>query len=143
MDKSAVVDASILIKLLSREKESLIAEAERFCSLITRGKIQAFAPTFLLVEMLNVLSAKKHFTEEGVTNSLEWLKRLGIVFVDFNIGETDKIVGLCYRHNLTAYDALYLLLATNLGCKLVTEDEKLLRIKKHCLGLEDCLRKVF
>ncbi len=136
MDGSAVVDASILIKLLSRERERLVAEAESFCSLIKRGEIRAFAPTFLLVEMLNVLSAKKHFTEEGVTGSLEWLKRLGIVFVDLNIAETDKLTSLCYRHDLTAYDALYLLLAINLGCKLVTEDKKLLKIKKHCVGLK-------
>ena len=136
MDKSAVVDASILIKLLSREREGLVAEAECFCSLIKRGKIQAFAPTFLLVEILNVLSAKKHFTEEGVINSLEWLKRLGIVFVDLNIAETDKLTGLCYQHDLTACDALYLLLAKNLGCKLVTEDKKLLKIRKHCVGLQ-------
>lgn len=136
MDESVVVDASVLIKLLSRENESLVAEAESFCSLIKLGKIQAFAPTFVLVEILNALSTKKHFTEESVTKSLGWLKGLGIVFVGLNIADTGKLTNLCYQYDLTAYDALYLLLAINLGLKVVTEDKKLLKVKKHCVGLK-------
>jgi len=136
MIKSVVVDASILLKLFSREKESLVKETERFCSLIKLGKIQAFAPTFILVEMLNVLSITKRFTEEGVNNSLERVKRLGVTFTDLNIADTDKLTDLCFRHNLTAYDALYLLLAMSLGLRVVTEDKKLLKIKEHCVGLK-------
>jgi len=136
MSGAVVVDASILVKLFSHEKEKFVAEARKLYSLIKLGKLQAFAPTFVLVEVLNVLAVVKNFDEDRVNEALQRLKRLGIVFADLNIAETEKLTRLHYRYGVTAYDALYLLLATNLGCKLVTEDKKLLKIKKHCVGLK-------
>lgn len=142
MDKIVIADASILIKLFSRKNEQLVVEAEKFYDFIRQERIQVFTPAFLLVEVLNALSIAKKFDEGRASDALRQLRDSGITFVNFNIADTDKLTELRYRHKLTAYDALYLLLAANLGWKLVTEDKKLLKVKKHCLGLKSYLQGV-
>lgn len=129
MPKKLVIDANFVLALISTETYSDIAE--KVYNLIKSKKIIAYAPVFLIVEVLNILVKKKKVGTEIVKDSLNRFKKSGIVFLDTdNITKnTTDLEDLVVRYNITSYDALYLMTSLKYKCKLLTVDQELLKIK--------------
>jgi len=131
-----VIDASIVIKWLVLQREEKVAEARKVVQLLLQGKIQVWAPSFLLVEVTNILLKKKKMSIEVMDKAIQEIKKTGIQFVDFDVSEIGKLTRLAVQHSLTTYDAMYLLIAKEKKIPLLTLDRQLLKITDVCISLD-------
>jgi|SRR3990170_5828393 len=131
-----VVDASVVVKWFAKEKEEKIEEAFKVFRLIKKGKVKAWSPVFLLVEVLNISSRKKGLEEKDVENLLDELIQSGISFQNLSTDKVRELPKIVSRYKITAYDALYFLLAKEKKCKIITLDKELLRVKEMTTDLE-------
>ncbi len=132
-----VIDASIVVKWFLSDKENGVKEATQIYSLLQKNKIDVYAPSFLLIELANVLLQKKHLSAQVVAQVMQKLQTSGIHFIDFEVNETQDLVSLAFEHTLTSYDCLYLLLATHKKIPLLTTDKQLLKVQNSSISLEE------
>jgi predicted nucleic acid-binding protein len=86
------------------------------------------APVLLWAEIRNILivgERRGRISREQVDQSIETIGELGIM-LDTSPSSA-AVLGLCRRHRLTAYDALYLELALRENAELTTLDAALAR----------------
>jgi predicted nucleic acid-binding protein len=138
MHNTYIVDASVAVKWLLEKNENYRDEARALYSSMKKGEIKLIAPTFLLVEILNILFKKKKVETEKIQRLINGLRNSGIVFVDTDqiIKNETKLEKVVFKYKTTAYDSLYLLLAQEEKCKLLTFDDELLKIKNLTVDLK-------
>jgi len=116
-----VIDASIAVKWVVEEDGTAEALALREHTLI--------APDLLLVEAANVLRKKVQRRELSADEAVVTARLLQAVDVELVATRSlmEKTVRLAIELARPAYDCLYLALALQRGCRLVTADTSLLR----------------
>ena len=134
-----VIDASIVLKWIPAGGELGVEFADEIYQKIKDGVISVSAPSFLLVEVTNVLLRKKNFSKSEVGEFLEKIQNCGISFLDFSYLKTGALVNLTAERGVSAYDGIYLLLAVEMECKLISDDAKLKEISDLVVGLEKVL----
>ncbi len=94
---------------------------------------------FLLIEVINICLNKKHFSFQRTLTVVKQLLVIGIMFIETDLGVENlgSLIELVNKHNISSYDALYLLLAKEKKCKLLTFDDQLLKIKDLTTLLSD------
>ena len=124
-----VIDASSLVDVLTDERESSVALAEKI------AQANLFAPDHLFIESaqaLKNLSAK--LPAESIERAFDQLRTLDVQTVPFSVFSQ---IAWRHRHNLSLYDAGYLATAMITGNPLVTSDRKLAAVAKdHCEVVE-------
>jgi len=132
-----IIDVSVALKWFPLKGESSIEEALDIWDAIQLKKLKAYAPTFMLVEVANVLARKKKVETVVFRAVLNKLTDSEIVFTNLNKADLRRLGSLMRRYGLTAYDAQYLLLARQLKGKLVSYDEELLKISDWVVRVKD------
>jgi len=124
-----VVDANLIVKRFVDEDYS--AQARRFF-LANR---QILAPQFLLIEAGNVFLKKvrrQEMTQEAAMIALEAIP----LYVQ--LLNTDAVVSTAWpmalRHDRSFYDAVYVALALEENCRLITADLRLVNAVRSRLG---------
>jgi predicted nucleic acid-binding protein len=121
-----VVDASVAAAWVLPDESSEAADA-----VLRRVAAEgAVAPELLWHELRNILlmaARRNRLPETEVVPALLRLRRLPIEAAETTSGGDAKLVALAVRHGLTAYDAAYLLLASDRGLPLATADRALRR----------------
>lgn len=130
------IDVNVVLAWMELQSPELFGPANKLFRKVRRGEVEVCAPEFLLVELTNVLKWRYKNDKEETEELIKRTKRAGIRFVTVDSGEMEEESRLMYEHGLTAYDALYLLVAQETDCKLVTADPKLLEVKEWCVGWE-------
>ena len=119
-----VIDASALAGWLLPDEDG-----PDLGDLISQG--DALAPWLLWVELRNILlvvERRGRIDPGETTEILEAIGDIGILLkTDF---ETARVMALCRRHGLTAYDSLYLDLAIREGTSLASLDKSLVAAAK-------------
>lgn len=133
--RKLVVDASIAVQWTTKIRENDVKMARAIYAAMLDRKVELYAPTFLLVEILNVLARKKKVNSRSITKILKELVYEGVHFISQNPEDIFLLKRIALKYHTTAYDGLYLLLAKQHRCKLVTVDEKLSQIKRWTIGL--------
>lgn len=124
-----VLDASVILEWLAEGEKA--DAARKIHNNILEGKVAAWAPDFLLTEVVNILFWRKKFTPANTGKFIETLVTIGINFDDEpDYLKIQTIIHLVSEYRITAYDAQYLLLAQKIQCKLVSFDTELLKIRK-------------
>ncbi|MBI5613642.1 type II toxin-antitoxin system VapC family toxin [Candidatus Gottesmanbacteria bacterium] len=122
-----IVDASVVLEWLESGEKA--QAALRLHHDIVTGTIAAWAPDFLLSEVVNILLRKKHASRKDTETFIDTLLTIGISFDDEpDIGTVRAIIDIADTYKTTTYDAKYIYLAKKLQCKLVSFDQKLLQI---------------
>ncbi|MDO8451925.1 MAG: type II toxin-antitoxin system VapC family toxin [bacterium] len=134
--RDLIIDTSVVLKWFPVSKEQGMARARSIYRMMVKGELRLLAPTFLLVEVANVLVRKKKVERLKVEKFVKRLKSCGIGFVDVD-GKVESLLKIIFSYEVSAYDGLYLLLAKQEGCRLVSADEKLLRIQELTVGIEE------
>ena len=132
-----IVDASVALKWFPIKGETFVEESRDVWKAVQSGRIKAYAPLFLLVEVANVLARKKKVEPAVYKNILKKLADSEIVFIDLKKNDLVSLGVLINKYGLTAYDTQYLLLARQLKCKLVSYDEELLKISDWVVRVKD------
>ncbi|MBI3379970.1 type II toxin-antitoxin system VapC family toxin [Candidatus Gottesmanbacteria bacterium] len=123
-----IIDASVVLKWIPGEDEELVSEARQIYEMMMDDKLEVYAPTFLLIEVLNILTRKRKAKSSLVKKDIKLLSGGKIKLVDLNDYNFNGIVELIYKYKLTAYDGLYCYLAKVKNCKLLTADKQLLKL---------------
>lgn len=122
---TVVVDASVVAELLLGTVRGAAA-AEHL------GDHDLIAPSHLTAEVASVVrewALGGHLDSERALVALAEFEQLGVEQIDM-IGHLPTMFAL--RHNLTACDALYVVLARAAGCQLLTLDSRLAAAAPDC-----------
>jgi predicted nucleic acid-binding protein len=90
------------------------------------------APSLLWAEIRNILvvaERRSRIARETVNIAIAAIDDLGIVLD--RSPSSSAVIGLCRRHGLTVYDALYLELAIREGASIATRDAALARAARE------------
>lgn len=123
------MNASVALKRIPGPKEAKVGEARKMYQKIADGEIEAWAPNFLALEMLDILIRKRQADPDLA------VRGIGVVMAklkirDLDVGKLAQWKELMKRYEISGYDSLYLQLADELGYKVVSCDKKLTHIKE-------------
>ena len=118
-----VLDASVVLKWFQEERDS--EKALAFEERHARGEETVAAPDLLFYEIANVFRNQKGIRVEAIETALEVLSRLEIQTFTFSPVDLKEVVRFAAMHDISVYDALYVILARRLGCRFVTADKRL------------------
>ncbi|MBI2611820.1 type II toxin-antitoxin system VapC family toxin [Candidatus Gottesmanbacteria bacterium] len=135
--KTYVIDASVALKWISSEKEEELISAQKLYQNLKDGNLSIYTPTFLLVETANILLKKKKLTKKEVGEYINVILNCGINFIDFNYLKINDLLDITSEYDVTTYDGLYLLLAKEMNCQLVSTDRELIEIAGIVLDLKE------
>lgn len=119
-----IIDTSIIIKWFNQENEDRIDIAENIYNEMIDEKIVLTAPTLLKVEFVNVLITGKKLPPSAVKEAIKDLTSLPIVIKEPNQKTLEETINVMNRSSLAAYDALFLAMAREEKCKLISDDIK-------------------
>ncbi len=135
-----IIDTSVVIKWVVEETDSV--EAERLFGLLKNGKIILFAPTLLLIELINILYWKNKYTQVEIKKIVTKIHESGINFIDFTKAEIGEILNTVLENKITSYDAIFLNLAMSTGTKLISADKQLLLLSDRVVSSSQSLTLV-
>ena len=128
MAEQLVVDANVVAKLYLRD-ERYTANTDLLFSRFQRGEVQLIAPRLITYEVPAAIKQgafRVKAAKETWQAALLSFESLGLSIVDDSEAKYEAI-RLAINYACAYYDALYLLLAEDLGCRFITADEKLWR----------------
>lgn len=120
----AVLDASVIIKWFRAEGERHLAAARSLRASFEAGELLVFAPTLLLLEIINVAGRRWSWDEAALIELADALEALGFELRDPKLGQIARWTA----RGLTAYDAAYVALAEAESLQLITDDELILSV---------------
>lgn len=134
MTERFVVDASVVAKLYLRDEKDL-DKADLLFSRFSSGDIELVAPKIITYEIPATIKngvARVGADEKTWREALLSFQNLGLLVIDDSEAKEDAI-RFSLSHYCQFYDALYLLLAQELGLDFITADEKIIRSLHHKL----------
>jgi predicted nucleic acid-binding protein len=120
-----VIDAGVAVKWFIPEDDS--ATARRLLDLFHQGAVNLTAPDLLVAEATNVFwkrADRNDITAQEAEDNLNDLLALNLPLVSSSL-LAPRALAIARAHRRSVYDCLYLALALDRGCDLVTTDERL------------------
>ena len=128
MTEQLVVDANVVAKLYLKD-EQYTDKAALLFSRFKRGEIHLTAPRLITYEVPAVIkrgAVRAQADEETWRAAINSFESLGLFIIDDSDAKYEAI-RLAINYRCFYFDALYLLLAEDLGCPFITADDKLVR----------------
>jgi predicted nucleic acid-binding protein len=123
MRRPIVIDSSVAIALLLDEPEA--AAVDRALGSWTREARPIFVPGHFWLEVVNRLGRDSRASGERVLAAVHRLDTLGLETIEPGRPLLLHVIDRVERHGLTAYDAMYLVLAESLDADMATFDREL------------------
>ena len=120
-----VFDASIIIKWFRDEDNSEAAFLLKDKHI--RGEDVIAVPDLLFYEIVNVLRYQKSINENDLDGILDILIEMEVHIFTVSPHEFKEVFRFARTHEISVYDAAYVVLAQKLNCAFVTADKKLYR----------------
>lgn len=121
-----VADASVGLKWIFANEQGA-EQALHIRNHHVSGQNVIAVPSLFFYEAANVLATKVKLPPEAAQSAFQ-------LFLDFELevfepdnGEYLEAISLASERKISAYDAIYIVLARRLGCRMITADEKLWR----------------
>ena len=113
-----VIDASALTKYLAKE------EGWRRVSMLIVSKL-TISIDLVIKEVANALWKKVRLNEMDIDTAKDLVNSIPkIIMIENQRPLLSKTLDIAFRYGVTVYDALYIALAENKGCSLITCDAK-------------------
>ena len=123
MTAQLVLDASVACKWFLTVGEDGIEEAEALLQAQLSGDLVLVAPALLPIEVANAAHCSR-LSGSAVAEAVEYLERVHIELFEATFDRLHATITLARRHRMSVCDALYLQLAEELACPLVTADRR-------------------
>jgi len=117
------VDTSVAYKWFAPAEEPGLDEAMDLLRAHRDGEVDLLAPSLMRIELLNALRYAGYCAED-LAGAVHDLTRFHIEFVDASDDVLSHAGLLALDHKLSVYDALFLAMAIERDCVLVTADRK-------------------
>jgi len=118
-----VVDTSVAFKWFITLGEDAVDEATQLLSAHLAGHVSLIAPASLPLELANGLRYSP-VTQSDVLELIGTLDLTHIELFDLTPTRLAEATSLAYEHGITVYDAVFLALAVERDCELVTADRR-------------------
>lgn len=118
-----VVDTCVAYKWLSAAGEDAVEQALDLLEARSRGDVVLVAPATMPVELVNALRYSG-LERDDILALVEDLDLSHVELFDTSSQRLAQATSLAYNHGLSVYDALFLALAEELDCPLVTADRR-------------------
>ncbi|HYO14302.1 MAG TPA: type II toxin-antitoxin system VapC family toxin [Thermoanaerobaculia bacterium] len=131
-----VLDTNVLIKWFVQEDGTDRARA--FLLEMDRGVSQIIVPSFLFYEFSNTLWVKRRdgLTAEEAGEVWARMIQLPLEFVSTTV-LIPEALSFSFSHQVSPYDAIFVILARHLGCELITADFPLWsKVRTACLWVK-------
>lgn len=119
-----VVDTSVLGHYLYAD--TYTPEVRELVAMLCRGELELHIPEFSWIECANILWKQVRFRGLSQTSAEQILVEL--LAIPFQIVSVSNLLpralGLGLTHQLAVYDSLYIALALELDCPLITVDQR-------------------
>ena len=123
MTVQLVLDSSVACKWFLTVGEDGIDQAETLLSAQLSGEVALAAPASLPLEVANAAQSSR-LLEAAVLDAIDYLDAAHVELFETTLTRLQAATKLAYRHGVTVYDALFLQLAEELRCPLVTADRR-------------------
>ncbi|MDP3732945.1 MAG: type II toxin-antitoxin system VapC family toxin [Candidatus Daviesbacteria bacterium] len=120
-----VIDASLAFKWFEIEQEEFIEKAIKILQDHLLGKNIIVVPDLILYELSNSWSTKSRLTAKEIKIYLKDLEKYQLKLEPVNLDILNQTVDFSKKYDISVYDALYIALAKQKKCKLITSDQKL------------------
>ena len=118
-----IIDTSVAVKWYIEEKDS--QEAIKILDDYKLGKFAIAIPDLLIYELANVFRFNSFFKPKEKRELIRSLYDLDLYIVTPYYSLVEKAQEISENYNLTIYDAIFVTLAKEMNCNLITADEKL------------------
>lgn len=119
---TVVIDTSVIVKWFVQESDT--AKTQDILKQQKNNKIQIILPDIVLLELVNALYWGKKFEYENIVKALEIMSRIKIIYKKVNDSLLLTSLLLMVKHKIQSYDALFIALAEQEKCPLITVDRK-------------------
>ncbi|MBI2017971.1 type II toxin-antitoxin system VapC family toxin [Candidatus Daviesbacteria bacterium] len=120
-----VIDASLAFKWFEIEQEEFIEQALEILQDHLLGNNIIVAPDLILYELSNSWSTKSRLTAKEIKIYLKDLEKYQLKLEPVNLDMLKRAVDFSKKYGISVYDAVYVILAKQKRCKLITADQKL------------------
>ena len=122
--RDVVLDASVVLKWFRQEGERHAGAARTLRNAFAAGELLVFAPSLLLLEIVNVAGRRWKWEEAALIELAASLDALRFEVVEPELARVAAWTG----RGLTAYDAAYVAVAETAGIELITDDQRILGV---------------
>jgi predicted nucleic acid-binding protein len=122
--KEVVLDASVLWKWFTPSRERGLAETRQLALEYRQGGLAIAVPSLVFLEVLNIAGRRLHAGQSELLELATTLEDLRFQVIEPDLSSVAEWVAL----GLTAYDAVYVALAAELGRELITDDSEVLEV---------------
>ena len=119
---SIIVDTSVVVKWFSEENEDDYLKARQIKARIVEGTLSLICPEIIALELINVLTYSKKFTQDECTHCVKSFIELCSDVVP--LPDLDRTIDSVHRYTLASYDAAFVTLAMMRNVHLITADYK-------------------
>lgn len=124
MRERLVIDSSVVVKWLNRDKENQLVQSDKLLLDLSSGSKSADCPELVKYEIGNALLLGKKLLLEQFLLATEAFFALPIGFIPFSYELVTETYRLAQRFKLTFYDAAFLALAKKEEATLITANPK-------------------
>ena len=121
--KTLVLDASVIVKWYSEEEDT--EKALRIRDLFCQNKTNIIVPDLMFYEIANVVRYARGIFDKEKEAILNNIVLLNLDVVSVSRYNLVKSLSLALKYDITVYDAVYLVIASQKKAVYVTADEKL------------------
>jgi predicted nucleic acid-binding protein len=133
MARSALVlDASVGVKWFSPKDEAALNQALAIKDAQVSHQIQIIVPDLFYYEVTNAIIHKKYFPVDMVQAVASALFALRLQTIPVNASLLNDAVTIARQFEITTYDSIYLAIAIENGCPLVTANPRHQRQELGC-----------
>lgn len=118
-----VVDASVVYKWFASEEQCHAQALELLKSHLDKEN-RLVVPDLILSELANVWSIKTNLSLRKIYSNLRDLKNINLQVEIVTIELAKKAIAFARKYRISAYDAIYAVLAKEKKCELITADSK-------------------
>lgn len=123
MTSRIVVDSCVAFKWIRPIGEDGVLQAEALLDAQEAGEVELVAPATLFVELANAI----RYSKLGEPAAVDLVQNFDALYLESYEPDAQRLaraMALAFQHDLAVYDALFLQLAEELDCPLVTADRK-------------------
>jgi len=121
---SLVLDASVGVKWFSARDEASLAQALAIRDAHIDGQALIVVPDLFFYEVANAITQKKSIPPEAVQSAVANMFVLGVTAISIDRELLDAAVMLSRRLDITVYDSIYIAVALQRHCPLVTANPR-------------------
>lgn len=118
-----IIDTSIVPKWFDA-RENDRGQALEILQKHISNEEEIVAPDLLLYEITNVWSTKTHLSQSEIKDNFDKLEKYAIGIIGFDFDLLKQASEFSKKYKVSAYDASYAALASEIGCNLITADAK-------------------